>query len=527
LTTVARVEGEQGGEIDVAVVGYGPVGQALACLLGAAGHRVACFERHGEIYRLPRAVHADHEVMRLLQRLGIAHDLAGEMLSLTDYHWFGADGETLMVLSQPSPGVSGWEPDWLFFQPTLEDALDRRARSLRGVSVECGWDVEGLEQDDGGVTLSLRPFSEDPAAEPEASVQRPVRARYLIGADGANSTVRAALGVPQRDLGFRERWFVVDVVPHDIDALDLPAACQWCDPRRPTTHVRSGVGHRRWEFMLLPGESEDEFDERRAWELLAPWLGPDDAVLLRHTVYEFRSMVAEQMREHRVLLAGDAAHLTPPFLGQGLCSGLRDAANIAWKLDLVLRGVAGDALLDTVTPERQLQNEWIISFAIELGKVLCELDPDRAAERDTNVRGAGPPPVIALPPLQDQSDGERAPLAGELSVQGVVALDGREGLLDDVAGAGFTLICRGGATDCLDEAQRGLLDLLGVSVVDFGAGARDVDGRTTAWLDENAVDAVLVRPDLYVVGGAADGPALARLLDDLRARLGTPAAQAH
>ncbi len=193
---------------------------------------------------------------------------------------------------------------------------------------------------------------------------------------------------------------MVDLEPHDMDALDLPPACQWCDPVRPTTHVQSGTRHRRFEFMLLPGEDPADFeDPARAWELLRPWFTPADGTLTRHAVYEFRSMLAERMRDGRALLVGDAAHLTPPFLGQGLCSGLRDAANVAWKLDLVLRGVAEEALLDTVEAERQPQNEWVINLAVELGRVLCELDVGVAAERDAALRAAGAPPAPEFAPL--------------------------------------------------------------------------------------------------------------------------------
>ena len=506
-------------EVDVAVVGYGPVGQALAGWLGAAGHRVACFERYHEIYRLPRAVHLDHEVMRLLQRLGVAEALAPQMVSLADYHWFGADGETLMVLRPQNPAVSGWEPDWLFFQPLLERALDERARASATVTVERGWAAEGLRQDADGVTLELRPVEANLSRASDEL--RSVRARYVVGADGANSLVRETLGIARKDLGFQERWLVVDVVPHEPDVLELPAACQWCDPRRPTTHVRSGVGHRRWEFMLLPGERPEDFDEQRAWTLLSPWFTARDGELLRHCVYEFRSMVAERMRKGRVLVAGDAAHLSPPFLGQGLCAGLRDAANIAWKLDLVLRGIAHEDLLETVASERQPQNEWVIAFAVELGKVLCELDPGKAAERDRTLRSAGPPPDVGLPALQDGVLRRGDPLAGTLSLQGRMRIDGREGLLDDLAGGGFTLLCRNAQTlGSLDEGSRRTLEELEIRVVALGSHAQDLDGRTTAWLSEHHTDAVLVRPDLYVYGSACDRDEVPRLLDDLAAAIG-------
>ncbi len=505
-------------DIDVAIVGYGPVGQALAAWLGAAGHRVAAFERFDEIYRLPRAVHLDHEIMRMLQGLQVAEAVAGDMLPAREYHWRGADGDPLMILHPPVPAVSGWEPDYLFFQPVLEHALDASARAHAGVSVERGWVAEGLEQDDGGATLSLR----------RGAATRSVRARWVVGADGANSFVREALGIGRRDLGFQERWLVVDVEPHDMDALDLPVGCQWCDPRRPTTHVQSGTRHRRWEFMLLPGERAEDFDEARAWELLAPWFTPRDGRLTRHAVYEFRSMLAERLRSGRALIIGDAAHLTPPFLGQGLCAGLRDAANIAWKLDLVLRGIADPALLDTVGPERQPQTEWFIAFAVELGKVLCELDPQKAAERDTMLRAAGPPPALDPAPLGAGAlhrDGD--PLAGQLAIQGRLERGGREALLDDLTGGGFTLITRDGdPLAALGPELRAVLDTLRVAVVSLDpatpGGARDADGRTTGWLDEHALHAVLVRPDFYVFGCASAPADLPALIGDLQERLFLP-----
>ena len=202
-------------EVDIAIVGYGPVGQALAALLGRAGHEVAVFERYDEIYRLPRAVHIDHEIMRLLQALGLADRLAAEMIPLRDYHWFGADREPLMTLIPQQPAISGCEPSYLFFQPEFERALDEDACAHDSVSLHRGWVAEGLVNDADAATLTLR-RSRD-------GERRTVRARWVIGADGANSFVRESAGIGRRDLGFQERWLVVDVEPHDMAALaDLP-----------------------------------------------------------------------------------------------------------------------------------------------------------------------------------------------------------------------------------------------------------------------------------------------------------------
>jgi 2-polyprenyl-6-methoxyphenol hydroxylase-like FAD-dependent oxidoreductase len=490
------------------------------------------FERFGELYRLPRAVHLDHEIMRLLQSLGLSEFLAEEMVPVDDYRWFGADGELLLRFKPHSPAPSGWEGDYMFFQPELERAIDRHACAPAGVTVQRGWTAVGLVQSDERVELTLRRVAEqEPGRLALTGETRTVSARWLVGADGANSFVREASGIDRRDLGFQERWLVVDAEPHDMAALaHLPIATQHCDPSRPTTIVQSGPRHRRWEFMLLPDEQAADFDDdERVWALLEPWYRPQDGPLTRSAVYEFRSMLADRMRDGRVVLVGDAAHLTPPFLGQGLCSGLRDAANVAWKLDFVLRGLASARLLDTVEPERQPQNEAIIRLAIELGKVLCQLDPKAAAERDAMLRQVDAPPPLELPPLSDgalhrPAGSQPDQLAGVLSVQGLVRRAGREGRFDDVVGRGFQLIVAGGDPLAgLSSEQRALIDALDVTVASLDAtvpgGVHDIDGRLNTWLARHDAHAVLVRPDFYVFGSAPSPQELPELLEDLRSHL--------
>jgi 2-polyprenyl-6-methoxyphenol hydroxylase-like FAD-dependent oxidoreductase len=504
-------------DTDVLIVGYGPVGQTMAALLARRGHRVEVYERFAELYDLPRAVYFDDEIMQVWQALGIAEEL--DVLPVNTYEWFGADGEAIVRMEHPAVGLSGWEPGYSFYQPTLERALDRAVQALPAASVHHNWSAEALEQCGDHVAVTLRRVHEPRTGELEATEEtRTVRARYVIGADGANSFVREAAGIGFRDQGFAERWLVVDIRPDDIDALSyIPAPCQWCDPVRPHMHTRNGQSHRRFEFMLLPGERPEEFaDEARVWEMLAPWFAPADGVIVRHAVYEFRARLADTMQAGRALLAGDAAHTMPPFMGQGLCSGVRDAASLAWRLDLILRGVADEGLLNSYTSERQPHDEWIVTLSTEMGRVSCTLDPAAAAERDATLRAAEAPPTLSLPPLLQGALASGRPLAGTRAVQGQVRIGEREGRCDDVLGKEFVLLTRRPVQ--LPGPHVAFLDRLGATVVDLGT-LEDVDGRLTAWFDAHGVEAVLIRPDAYVFGATAAPDDLLALVDDLHSHL--------
>jgi 3-(3-hydroxy-phenyl)propionate hydroxylase len=222
------------------------------------------------------------------------------------------------------------------------------------------------------------------------------------------------------------------------------------------------------------------------------------------------------MRAGRVLLAGDAAHTMPPFMGQGLCSGVRDAANLAWRLDLMLRGVCDDRLLDTYSTERRAHNEWIVNLSTEMGRVSCTLDPDAAAERDAALRAVEAPPPPGLPPLEAGLVAADRPLAGSRAVQGLIRLGNREGRFDDVVGKGFVLLARHAPE--VSPAVADALDVIGAEIVALD-GLEDLDGRLTAWLDEHRVAAVLIRPDAYVFGAAQALEDVPALVDDLRFHL--------
>jgi 2-polyprenyl-6-methoxyphenol hydroxylase-like FAD-dependent oxidoreductase len=506
-----------GARYDVAVVGYGPVGQMLAILLAQRGWKVGVLEKQPAAYPLPRAVHLDHEVARILQGAGLGDELPRLTEPADVYEWRNAAGETLLLIESRTSGLSGWPESNMFAQPELERALDGRVRALASAEVHRAAEVVDLRPGYDGVTLVTRDGRE-------------IDAGWVIGCDGANSFVRPHLGSTVTDLGFFFDWLIVGVVPHERRAWS-PINWQLCDPARPTTLVSGGPGRRRWEFMRLEGESVAELNsEATAWRLLAPWgMTPDTARLERHAVYTFQARWVDRWRNGRLLLAGDAAHQMPPFAGQGMCAGMRDAANLAWKLDLVLAGLASDAILDTYASERIPQVRRVIQYSIDLGRVICVPDPAAAAVRDRAMiaavkdRGASLPfPTPAIGP-GILADGD--PLAGQLFVQGEVGRGGRTGRFDDVVGRGFTLLGAHGdpGRDLSPDLAAFLASVGGVSAhVARGGPVDDVHGTYARWFAAHDAGVVLTRPDFHVFGSARgldDAPAL---VARLRARLAPP-----
>jgi flavoprotein hydroxylase len=486
-------------DADVMIVGCGPVGLTLSILLAQHGQAVTILERQPQPYPLPRAVHLDHEVARIFQSAGIGNELEAITEPADVYEWRNAEGTTLLRLGRVGSGASGWPMSQMFHQPALEAALERRAGDL-GVEIRRGRAVAGLSQHQDVVAL----------ATGDGEI---LEGRYVVGCDGANSTIRTMLDVPVAELGFFYDWLIVDVVLRHERVFD-PINLQVCDPARPTTVVSGGPGRRRWEFMRLDHETLDEL-ESRAWELLEPWdVRPDNATLERRAVYTFAARYAERWRSGRVLLAGDAAHQMPPFAGQGMCAGVRDAANLAWKLDLVLTGSAPDALLDTYDQERLASARQAIEFSVELGKIICIPDPDAARARDEAMAAAvGPEPTDA-PPLPGIEAGviqSGSPHAGSLFVQGIVA--GRR--FDDIHGAGWRLVTSEPEPIALDRDTAEWFASIGGRVATVPADD-PVYGR---WFAEHGATSALQRPDFHLYGTATSPSGGAALVHDLRTRL--------
>ena len=447
---------------DVAIVGCGPVGALLANLLGQSGLAVDIYDREREIFPLPRAAHFDGEVMRIFQNAGLAGKIANvARASSRGMHFVSGEGRTLMLRRGiVGPGPHGWAGNWYFHQPILEAVLREGLKRFANVRVHLGHEIASVDELD---------------------------ARYVVGCDGARSLVRQAIGSKHVDLGLHQPWLVVDLLcdPASRRVKALPDyTIQLCDPARPMTVVNVGGERRRWEIMLMPGDDAARLtDPDVFWPMMARWLGPDDARLERAAAYTFHSVVQQGWREGRLLLAGDACHQTPPFLGQGMCAGMRDAANLAWKLAAVIGDDAPETLLDTYESERLPHVRTFIDLAVELGAVLQETDRSAAAVRDRRFEAGAEMFDFPQPQLGPGCRIDAAPPVGTIFPQPRLT-DGR--LMDEAIGQHFAI---------LGEAS--LLDGLHADAVLLPDVGRD-------WLERHEVRAVILRPDRYVYAVARD-----------------------
>jgi 3-(3-hydroxy-phenyl)propionate hydroxylase len=508
---------------DVVVIGCGPVGALASNLLGRAGLRTLVIEQEAQPYPLPRAVHLDHEMMRLFQSAGVIDRVRADMRDTEGHLHVGADHGVIRYMGTVGrPRPFGWSNDYFFYQPELEEHLRQALVQHPSIELRFGARFEGLRQEDDGVTVMFR----------EGAVAQEIRGRWVIACDGARSSVRKALGVRLDDLDFEEPWLVVDAevaapvrfppisgVPEAANLQQL--SVMMCDPRRPTTIVPGRGNHRRWEFMLLPGEGDQEMMRpENVARLVGPYLDGVPHTILRAATYRFHGLIAERWQVGNVFLAGDAAHQTPPFFGQGMCHGFRDVANLAWKMALVAGGKAGSALLDTYQPERDPHVRAVISAAVATGRYICVLDPVAAAARDAEMRERAKqaqPTTAAdlIPPISAGVVADR-PNSGARFIQPWIVRGEGRALLDDVTGDGWRLFVADAAL--ADRAAEAVVaELPGLGVTIWNVEAIGDDGALKTWLADHQALAVLVRPDHYVFGTTVDD--LEALLRSLRDRL--------
>jgi len=366
----------------VIVVGAGPAGCTAALLLADFGIPVTLLERHTQPHPLPRAVHLDDEVTRTLDRIGVAEGFLARSRPGSGLRLLDARHRVMAEFTRDhQPGQHGFPQANMFHQPDLEELMLARIQRHPLIDFRRGAEVCGLDDDDASGPAGAAPVRVHARIGGETQT---FTGPVVLGCDGANSTIRQLAGITMDDLGFTERWLVIDIrVPTGLDTWD--GVEQICDPARAATFMQVTGDRYRWEFRLRDGEDEAGLITPAALgQLLRPWTGRDDLdglQIIRSATYTFRAQMASRFRRGRIFLLGDAAHLTPPFIGQGLAGGLRDADNLAWKLACVLTGRAGENLLDTYDSERRPHATALVKKAVRIGWAMTGGQDQAAAVR--------------------------------------------------------------------------------------------------------------------------------------------------
>lgn len=536
--------------LDVVISGLGPTGLVLAHMLGMRGHNVVVLEKEPKFYGNARAVYTDDECMRIFQSINAAEALQAKMLLETPVQFVRPDG-TVMGQYMPLKRPFGWPVVNFFYQPYVETTLTELLSRYPNVEIRRGRELTAFEQDADGVTVTHRAtqefrYSEETDVKESLEIdadQQTLRAKYLVGADGGRSVVRMALGIDMTGKNFPEPWLVVDLEQKDreVGLRHLPYFNFVVDPELPVVSCTQPDGYHRFEFMLMPGEAKENMEKpETVRHYLSKYVNPDDFIVKRKLVYTFNALMANRWREGRVLLAGDAAHMTPQFMGQGASSGVRDAYNLGWKLSAVLKGTAGDGLLDTYERERRDHAQAMIDISVQMKDMVSMTHPVGTVVRDLVLNTA-----MAVPPLKKwfqeggfkptpvYTNGQymglprkgRSGPEGALSPQPEVRrFDGRRVLLDELLGSEFALIGlnvdpRAG----LSQQTLSFLKKLGTGFVTlYPYGGRpqatfgvprsapegvteveDINGYMVEWfnkakLKDNAV--AIIRPDKFAFG---------------------------
>ncbi len=516
---------------DVAISGYGPTGLAAASLLAQRGHSVCVFERWPTLYGQPRIATIDGESARIIQAAGDAEHAFRNSVSRPRYLLANGEGKVLVDFDWSGEHVCGHPFRISLHQPDIEDAMDARAR-MAGAQINTGWEVCGIEQAEDFVAVT--------AQQRDSDAKRVIRARYVIGADGARSVTRELLGIERESWPFRGAWFTVDAtrkreLPDFLgQSPDGRIAAIFCAPEgRAHSIIPLGKDVIRINFQIDPDvDRKSVADPAIAYRYLKETYGltSDDLEVFRQAVHVFEGRLASQWRKGRVFIAGDAAHAMTPFMGQGGCSALRDSANLSWKLDLVLRGMAADKLLDSYEAERKPHARYYVHGSDRLGALAFIGDKAAARQRDEVYVNQPAAPAQAEPIIKHgilHLDAAQQPIApaGEVGPQALVIWQGRKALFDDIFGWGFQILYRGISPEQILRADQLVkLSEIKCALAGIGSGTsrelvQDITGRFEKFFGEHGINGLILRPDFVIYAGLHAPEDMVQRVDELIAQV--------
>ncbi len=503
-------------ETSVVICGAGPAGLTLAHLLGQQNVDVVLIEKLENTVTEPRAIAIDGESLRTLQHIGLLQGFEDEILSGIRVEYENGDGMPLFQIGSPELKPYGYPTVNSFDQPALDRYLAESLAQRESVQVCFSTTLTSFDQSAGGVRIHCTDAD---------NKEIEIAADYLIGCDGGRSTIRGLLNIDMQGESNPQPWLVIDTVDsHLEDQLDCHF---YCDPERPGMTMRKQHGRRRWEWMLMPGEDREELlQDEVIRNIISPYTDAKNVDIYRKRVYDFHAIMADRWQVGRVFLAGDAAHMTPPFAGQGLNSGFRDVANLSWKLSAVVKGEAVPAILDSYELERKDHARELIETALNLGKQIQPINTVQAVERDTFFAELNKDPV-AMKAVEDDMaasilmrsvdkglvlDTENEGATGRLLIQPqVISQNGETMLLDECLGSNFSII----GYNCdpfvvLDDQVLAPWAGLGASIVAIFSTAGhsvsdcivDESGELGEWIASNEPSVLLIRPDKFCMMAA-------------------------
>jgi 3-(3-hydroxy-phenyl)propionate hydroxylase len=486
---------------DVAVIGYGPTGATAANILGQLGLKVLVADRDADVYNRARAISTDEEVMRIWQSVGLSDRLQQDMLPDRPLTFVDANNVPFLDL-KVTPRGAGHPPQQFLYQPAVDHVLREGVQRFPNVEVLLEHECLRVQPKDNGVEVML--------ADLRSDTSKRVRASYVIAADGGSSPIRGQLGVGYTGKTYTERWVVIDTkMLKEWEAHDRLRF--HCNPDRPTVDCPTPLGHHRWEYPARDSEDEQELLRDEAiWKVLGDQgITAENVKILRAVIYSHHVRIADRWRVGRIFLAGDAAHAMPPWIGQGMSAGVRDAANLCWKLAAVLHGQAPDSLLDSYQTERKPHVTEVTKRAVRTGRVITERNPVIARVRNHVMRTLLRVPALSARlekvtwiPAARYRDGffaaDTHPARGwQVPQPWVVDADGAKVRLDDVLAGKWTILHIG-----LPPTGTRRWAELGVPTVEV------VEPSLIDWLRHRKAAAAVLRPDGFIYAAAESGQPL-------------------